>query len=34
MVKSILVLNTLPKPVDITDALAMAISYVYIEGVR
>ena len=34
MVKSILRLKTKPKHFDISDALAMAISYVYIEGVR
>ena len=34
MVKMLLGLNTLPKPVDISDALALAISYVYIEGVK
>ena len=33
MVKSLLGLKTLPKPLDVSDALAMAISYVYIEGV-
>lgn len=32
MVKSILRLNTAPDPVDISDALAMAISYVYIAS--
>lgn len=31
-VKALLGLNTLPEPVDISDALAMAVSYVYIEG--
>jgi len=34
MVKSLLKLNTLPEPPDVSDALAMAISYVYIEGVE
>ncbi len=33
MVASLLNLNTLPEPFDVSDALAMAISYVYIEGV-
>ncbi|MFH1846909.1 MAG: crossover junction endodeoxyribonuclease RuvC [Candidatus Omnitrophota bacterium] len=33
MVKSFLCFNTLPEPYDVSDALAMAISYVYIEGV-
>lgn len=33
MVKSILGLNSLPEPVDISDAISMAISYVYIEGI-
>jgi len=33
MVKALLGLNTAPEPVDISDAIAMAISYVYIEGV-
>lgn len=33
MVKSVLGLNRVPKPFDVSDALAMAISYVYIEGV-
>ena len=33
MVKSLLDLKTAPNPVDISDALAMAISYVFIEGV-
>ena len=32
MVKSLLKLNTAPEPFDVSDALAMAISYVYIEG--
>ena len=32
MVKSLLGLNTYPEPVDISDALAMAISYVFIES--
>jgi crossover junction endodeoxyribonuclease RuvC len=32
MVKSLLGLKTDPKPADVSDALAMAISYVYIEG--
>ncbi len=32
MVKSLLGLKTLPRPFDVSDALAMAISYVYIEG--
>ncbi len=31
MVKTLLNLNTLPEPFDVSDALAMAISYVYIE---
>jgi crossover junction endodeoxyribonuclease RuvC len=31
MVKSLLGLNTPPKPFDVSDALAMAISYVFIE---
>lgn len=30
-VKALLGLNMLPEPVDISDALAMAVSYVYIE---
>ena len=34
MVKSLLGLHTAPEPVDISDALAMAISYVFIEGER
>ena len=34
MVKSLLKLNTAPEPFDVSDALAMAISYVYIEGVE
>jgi len=34
MVKTLLSLNTLPEPYDVSDALAMAISYVYIEGVN
>ncbi|MFQ5952480.1 MAG: crossover junction endodeoxyribonuclease RuvC [Candidatus Omnitrophota bacterium] len=34
MVKTLLGLNTVPKAADVTDALAMAISYVYIEGVE
>ena len=33
MVKTLLGLNTLPKPFDVSDALAMAISYVYIEKI-
>ncbi|MEA3489483.1 MAG: crossover junction endodeoxyribonuclease RuvC [Candidatus Omnitrophota bacterium] len=33
LVKELLKLNMMPEPPDITDALAMAISYVYIEGV-
>ena len=33
MVKSLLGLQKLPEPLDISDALAMAISYVFIEGV-
>jgi crossover junction endodeoxyribonuclease RuvC len=33
MVKSILALNTAPEPFDVSDALAMAISYVHIERV-
>ena len=32
-VKALLKLKKLPEPVDISDALAMAVSYVYIEGV-
>jgi len=32
MVKSLLGLNTVPKPADVGDALAMALSYVFIEG--
>jgi crossover junction endodeoxyribonuclease RuvC len=32
MVKSLLGLDTLPEPFDVSDALAMAISYVHIEG--
>ena len=32
MVKSLLNLNTAPDPFDVSDALAMAISYVYMEG--
>lgn len=34
VVKSLLKLNNLPKPFDVSDALAMAISYVYIEGAK
>ena len=34
MVKSLLGLNTPPEPFDVSDALAMAISYVFIEGVK
>lgn len=34
MVKTLLGLNTTPKPADVSDALAMAISFVYIEGVK
>ncbi|MFH1797872.1 MAG: crossover junction endodeoxyribonuclease RuvC [Candidatus Omnitrophota bacterium] len=34
MVKSFLNLKELPEPFDASDALAMAISYVYIEGVK
>jgi crossover junction endodeoxyribonuclease RuvC len=34
MVKTLLSLNIAPKPVDVSDALAIAISYVYIEGVK
>jgi crossover junction endodeoxyribonuclease RuvC len=34
MVKTLLGLNTAPKPADVSDALAIAISYVYIEGVK
>lgn len=34
MVKALLGLGTTPKPADVSDALAMAISYVYIEGTR
>ncbi len=33
MVKELLGLKSLPEPLDISDALAMAVSYVYIEGV-
>lgn len=33
-VKSVLGLRTVPEPHDISDALAMAVSYVYIEGRR
>ncbi|MDP8258326.1 MAG: crossover junction endodeoxyribonuclease RuvC [Candidatus Aadella gelida] len=33
MVKSLLGLGRAPEPYDISDALAMAISYVYIEGI-
>ncbi|MFH1553006.1 MAG: crossover junction endodeoxyribonuclease RuvC [Candidatus Omnitrophota bacterium] len=32
MVKSLLKLKATPEPFDVSDALAMAISYVYIEG--
>ena len=32
MVRSFLKLKTIPEPPDVSDALAMAISYVYIEG--
>jgi len=32
-VKELLGLKSLPEPLDISDALAMAVSYVYIEGV-
>lgn len=32
MVKTLLGLNTAPSPYDVSDALAMAISYVYIQG--
>ena len=34
MVKKILDLTSTPDPLDISDALAMAISYAFIEGVR
>lgn len=34
MVKSFLDLKELPDPFDASDALAMAISYVYIEGIK
>ena len=34
MVKSILNLSRLPEPPDVSDALAMAICYMYIEGVK
>lgn len=34
MVKALLGLSTYPEPVDISDALAMAISYVFIEGIN
>lgn len=34
MIKALLGLKGLPEPVDITDALAMAVSFVYIEGVK
>ena len=34
MVKMLLSLNKLPEPHDVSDALAMAISYVYTEGVK
>lgn len=34
MVRSILDLNKPPAPYDVSDALAMAISYVFIEGIR
>jgi len=34
MVQSLLDLNSPPEPYDASDALAMAISYVYIEGVK
>ena len=33
MVKTLLGLNSDPEPPDVSDALAIAISYVYIEGV-
>ncbi len=32
MVKALLNLKKLPEPFDVSDALAMAISYVYVEG--
>ncbi len=32
-IKKLLRLKTLPEPVDISDALAMAVSYVYIQGI-
>lgn len=34
MVKSVLALNTAPEPFDVSDALAMAISYVHIENIN
>lgn len=34
MVKNFLGLSTSPQPADVSDALAMAISYVHIEGVK
>jgi len=34
MVKSMLSLKSAPEPFDVSDALGMAISYVYIEGIR
>ncbi|MBD3380220.1 MAG: crossover junction endodeoxyribonuclease RuvC [Candidatus Omnitrophica bacterium] len=34
MVKSMLGLNKAPEPFDVSDALAIAVSYVYIEGVK
>ncbi|MGB2601628.1 MAG: crossover junction endodeoxyribonuclease RuvC [Candidatus Omnitrophota bacterium] len=34
MVKSILTLNTAPEPFDVSDALAIAITYAYIEGIE
>jgi len=34
MVRSILGLSRMPEPPDVSDALAMAISYLYIEGAR
>jgi crossover junction endodeoxyribonuclease RuvC len=34
MVKTLLRLKTLPEPFDVSDALSVAISYVYIEGIE
>ena len=34
MVQNILKLKNIPEPADISDALAMAISYCYINGVQ